>query len=389
MTVGAPVSVTGVALVDVPGLAGVLRAHQALGDGMDVVLTGTGTDIAHETALKRRADRLGLLMLGPDAGVARMGGIGFGVANALHDGPVAVVGTSAGAVREIGALLDGHGVGVRAQMGLGGRDLTEAVAAAGFRSALRRLRHDRGVGVLVAVLWPGHPAVRRELLAGMDDLPFPAVVCGVATAEEDLPAEVYLATTLESAARIAARLCGAEAAPPAGVRPRWVTGGEIRGLFTSAGLCAEAAGILGQHLGAEVHTNLAGDAGGDDPPHGGHRCIDVGDPRVHGVVPHPARDPRAIAEALADLRAEPRVRVVVLDVPLGYGAHPDPAAILAEAIAGLGRVRPQLTVIAHVVGTDRDPQGRAGQERALAAVGVRLAPSNAAAARLAAAMVAP
>lgn len=389
MTADTTTSGAGIAVVDIPGLGGVLRAHQALGDGLDVVLLDGGADVAHEAALKARARRRGLLVLGPAAGVARLGGVGVGVSNVLEDGPVAVIGTSAGAVREVGVLLDREGVGVRVQMGLGARDLSEAVDGAGMRAALERLRRDRRVGALVAVLWPAEPGVRSRLVDELGDLPFPVVTCGVPSGQAEPPEGVHLATTLESAARAAARLCGVEPAPPPAVRPRWVTGGDVCGVFTSAGLCAEAAGILGQHLGQNVHTNLTADLDGQVAGADGHRCVNVGDPRIRGALPHPARDPRVIGEALADLRRRPRVRVVILDVPLGLGAHHDPAGVLGEAIAELMRIRPQLTVVAHVVGTDRDPQGRAGQERALAAVGVRLAGSNAAAARLAAAMVAP
>ena len=76
---------------------------------------------------------------------------------------------------------------------------------------------------------------------------------------------------------------------------------------------------------------------------------------------------------------------MLLDVVLGYGAHADPAGALAPALAPLAQPRP---VIAHVCGTRGDPQDATRQERALRAAGVLVAPSNAAAARLAARAVA-
>jgi FdrA protein len=76
---------------------------------------------------------------------------------------------------------------------------------------------------------------------------------------------------------------------------------------------------------------------------------------------------------------------VLLDVVLGHGSHPDPAGELADTLAELARERP---VIAHVCGTDADPQNAARQEATLRQAGVVVAPTNAAAARLAAKVVA-
>jgi hypothetical protein len=46
-------------------------------------------------------------------------------------------------------------------------------------------------------------------------------------------------------------------------------------------------------------------------------------------------DPEARLERLRDLAGEGDVAVVLLDVVLGYGSHPDPAAMLAPACAEL------------------------------------------------------
>ena len=83
--------------------------------------------------------------------------------------------------------------------------------------------------------------------------------------------------------------------------------------------------------------------------------------------------------------ADPQTGLILLDVVLGYGAHPDPAGELAPAIrqaiqaaAAGGR---RLEVIAVVVGTDEDPQNLAGQMEQLAAVGAHVEQSNEAATR--------
>jgi FdrA protein len=79
------------------------------------------------------------------------------------------------------------------------------------------------------------------------------------------------------------------------------------------------------------------------------------------------------------------VAVVVLDVVLGYGSHPDPAALLAPACAGLaGPAGPR--VIVYVLGTDGDPQDLPRQRAAFGQVGAVVAPTAARAALAAAAI---
>ena len=72
------------------------------------------------------------------------------------------------------------------------------------------------------------------------------------------------------------------------------------------------------------------------------------------------------------------VGVLLLDVVIGHGSHPDPAGELAPVLRKL-----EIPVIAHVCGTDADPQHATKQEDTLRAAGVIVAPTNAAAARLA------
>jgi hypothetical protein len=95
-------------------------------------------------------------------------------------------------------------------------------------------------------------------------------------------------------------------------------------------------------------------------------------------------DPAVRDAPLAEALADPAVGLVLLDVVLGYGAHPDPAGHLIGAIAG--RDRPP--IIASVTGTDADPQPRIDQVRRLEAAGVIVAASNADAAALAVATLA-
>ncbi|WP_283806227.1 hypothetical protein [Bradyrhizobium viridifuturi] len=77
--------------------------------------------------------------------------------------------------------------------------------------------------------------------------------------------------------------------------------------------------------------------------------------------------------------------MILLDLVLGYGAHADPAEHLTRIVADRGRDAPVL--VASVVGTEQDPQGRSAQVRKLEQAGILVAPSNAQACELAVAIV--
>jgi FdrA protein len=103
------------------------------------------------------------------------------------------------------------------------------------------------------------------------------------------------------------------------------------------------------------------------------------------MIDHQLRNERIVKEA-----ADPEVGVILLDVVLGYGAHPDPAAEMVPAIkkaqALAARKRRRIAFVGFVCGTDGVPQDFARQEAALRDVGMVLAESNAQAVRIAAAI---
>jgi FdrA protein len=142
------------------------------------------------------------------------------------------------------------------------------------------------------------------------------------------------------------------AAPASG--GRW-----LRGLFVGGTMASEAKIIATGLLGSE-----------------GHSFVDFGDDTYTTGRAHPMIDPTVRLEHLARAAADPETAVLLLDVVLGHGAEPDPAALLAPALAGVRQ-----PVVVAVVGTAADPQGVDRQVRALAEAGAEVHRSNARATR--------
>jgi FdrA protein len=364
----------GPVLVSVPGASALVEAMDALDAGRDVMIFSDNVPLAQELTLKRTAAERGLLVMGPDCGTAVVGGLGLGFANAVLPGPVGIVAASGTGCQQLLALLDHAGVGVTSALGVGGRDLSADVRALSTTEALRRLDADPAVELVVVVSKPPADDVAAEVRSYADGLDTPVELALLGRGQPDLTA----------AAEQVLRRLGREAPtwPTYGEAEPATTGRALRGLFVGGTLCDEAMLVATEVLGP-VHSNipLSPDLGlGPDlaAPAGsaGHTMVDFGDDALTAGRAHPMIDPTLRLEHLARVAADDDTAVVLLDVVLGHGAEPDPAGLLAPAVAAVRQ-----PVVIAVVGTDADPQGLSRQVEALVAAGAEVHLSNAGATR--------
>jgi FdrA protein len=163
----------------------------------------------------------------------------------------------------------------------------------------------------------------------------------------------------------------------------------LRGLFSGGTLCYESLVLLRPRIGPiRSNTPLHPDEALDPVTRSRqHTIIDMGaDEFTQGRL-HPMLDPQLRLQRLRQEAEDPETAVILLDVVLGYGAHPDPAAALAPVIReACGQARAagrHLAVVGSVCGTDDDPQDAAAQRATLVEAGALIEDSNARAARLA------
>ena len=63
-----------------------------------------------------------------------------------------------------------------------------------------------------------------------------------------------------------------------------------------------------------------------------HTAVDLGEEEFTVGRPHPMIDNDLRIRRILQEARDPQVAVMLLDVVLGYGAHPDPASELGEAV---------------------------------------------------------
>ena len=359
------------ALIAVPGPDAVVDAHQALSAGLHVFLFSDGVSLEDEVALKRRARARGLLVMGPECGTAIVNGVGLGFANRVRRGSIGVVGASGTGLQELTTLVHRQGAGISHAIGTGGRDLHAVVGGITTLQALALLAVDDDTRIVVLVSKPSSPAVGDAVLGAAAATGKPVVACLLGY-EGAMPAGVRGAGTLEEAAVLAVELSGGGGGQAPALRGPDATPavrGAIRGLYSGGTLCEEARRLVGD---------------------GAHRFVDFGAEEYTRGRPHPIIDPSQRHAAILEAAADPSVGVLLLDLVLGDCAHPDPAGaldpVLAEAHERARRAGRELAVVAHVVGTERDPQDSARQEEILRKRGVTVCASNRLAALTARAM---
>lgn len=380
------------ALISTPGDSAYVEALDALRAGLHVMVFSDNVPVEQEVALKQEADERGLLVMGPDAGTAIVGGVGLGFANVVAPGPVGLVAASGTGAQHLTCLLDDAGVGVSHVLGVGGRDLKAAVGGRSTRQALHALDADPATDLIVLLSKPPDEAVAAEVRELAAELTTPVVFGLLGPTEGDLTAVAD--TVISELGRAAPPWASWGERPASGAEDREPGGDRLVGLFSGGTLCSEAL-IIAQATLGEVRSNVTGDPDlklTDEVTAPGHVLIDLGEDEHTRGRPHPMIDQQLRLERLAAEAAAPTTRVLLLDVVLGHGAHPDPAGELAPAIAAALAAAEQqgrpLDVVVSLCGTAGDPQDRDTQARVLAEAGAYVAASNADAARTAVAVIA-
>jgi FdrA protein len=365
-----------VALISTPGRYAFADAVDAIDAGLHAMVFSDNVPVAQEVALKEYADAAGVLVMGPDCGTAVLGGVGLGFANVVRPGPVGLVAASGTGAQHLMSLLDGAGIGISHCLGVGGRDLSEAVGGRSTLRALDLLADDEATELVVVVSKPPAASVASAVRAHADALGKPVLLALLGAGQPDLTA---------AARSVVETLGGTWAAPEhwTGTVPSGRAGGSLRGLFAGGTLCDEAMLVATGSLG-RIASNIPlqpGWALGDDLASDGHTMIDFGDDRLTRGRPHPMIDGSLRVDRLLAEVEDGTTGVVLLDVVLGHGASADPAGELAGAVrAATGAAVP---VVASVVGTRDDPQGLRAQVGTLVDAGAWVFLSNAAAARAA------
>jgi len=348
-------------LVSVPGRYAAGVARQALDLNKHVFLYSDNVSLEDEISLKKAAREKGLLVMGPDCGTAIINGIGLGFANRVRRGPIGLVGAAGTGLQAVTTQIHNLGGGISHAIGTGGRDLKSEVGAITAHQALDLLARDEETKVIVLISKPPSPDVATGLISAAQGTRKPVVLYFIGYPP---PARkignLHFAISLSEAAELAIETED-ERLETSGESP--VSSLYLRGLFSGGTLAYEV--LLGlQAILSPIYSNapITNNQLLKDPLHSeAHTIIDLGDEffmvgRLHPMIDNDLRIRRMKQEA-----TDPEVGMILFDIVLGEGSHPDPAGELVPVIKEIGEKRLETEFVAIVIGTDDDPQNLQSQ----------------------------
>lgn len=393
------------AIVSIPGEHARDVVLKLLDKGLSVHLFSDHVPPEHELELKQYARERGLLVMGPGAGTSIIGGKAIAFANIVKRGKIGVVAAAGTGLQEVTVLLSEAGLGVSEALGTGGGDVKAKIGGITTLQSIDALEQDPETSTVLVVSKPPDADVKKRILdhiasktkkqyvtcfVGPESYAVPANARGRIKATKTLHAAVIEAVRSAEPnrhAEIAKRfsISQSELVALANKISEGMSEKQryVRGLYTGGTFAYEALVILGRMIG-DVYSNAPIDTKlklVDSYKSEKDSIVDLGEEEFTVGRAHPMIDPTIRKMRLVEEAKDPEVAVIIMDVMLGYGSHSDPAGAMLSAVSDAKKIAERdgraLSILAHVCGTEQDPQPLSEQIAKLGNAGIEVFPTNA------------
>ena len=352
------------AVISIPGAYAALEADRALDQGLNVFMFSDNVTIEDEKALKEKAHAKGLSVMGPDCGTGIIQGVPIAFTNSVSKGSIGIIGASGTGIQELTTIIDRLGEGVNNAIGTGGRDLSTTVGGITMMDMIDAMEKDETVKVLIVISKPPAQAVREKISARLSGFSKPVITLFLGEKPEYHEENFYHTYTLDEAARLAVSLVRGKEVPEATVDVdesefyKAEDNKTIKAYYSGGTLANEAAMLIKDALNV---TDPPEDIEGYMLQLDGNIVVDLGDDAYTQGKPHPMIDPAKRIECMQEAVDDESTGVILLDIMLGYGSHPDMAGALLPTIKELqakaDAANRKVFFVATVCGTRRDYQG--------------------------------
>ena len=397
------------ALISIPGEYVKDLSLKLSNEGIHQQIFSDHVPLDDEFIIKKYAAKKGVLVLGPGAGTSIINGKGIGFSNVLRPGPVGIIAAAGTGLQEVSSLLDQCDIGVKYGLGVGANDPKEKIGGLMMLESLKVLEELPDIEIMAIVSKPPSLRVKNMIIdyivkhgkkkyvlafigAGHDGS-LPNSISSKIVQVNTLASAVFAIASLTSNQQYKLSLVRLHMKPEIlqnAVAKEWRRLGEqqkyIRALYTGGTFAYETQVILNGVL-KDLYSN-APTGGTKKLPSASkskkHSILDLGEEEFTQGRPHPMIDPTIRRLRLVEESQDPEVGVILMDFVLGYGSNPDPVGAvlneIAQVKANARKSGRYLSIVTHVCGTKRDPQGYDESIRKLENAGALVLPTNALAA---------
>jgi FdrA protein len=418
-----------IALISVPGEHVKALAFKLIDEGIHQQIFSDHVSMEDELEIKRYAVKNHVLILGPGAGTSIINGSGIGFSNAVTMGSVAIVAAAGTGLQEVSTLLDHCGIGVRHGLGVGGNDPKEKIGGLMMSEALKMLDECGDIDVINIVSKPPAASVQQKIIdhaTKHGKKKYVMTFIGSNASTENIEGKkvgstrrltgqskkIIITNTLTSSVYATAKHIADINKSESSMDPIYVKIEDLkriimtertrlkneqkylRALYTGGTFAYETQVILNGLAIKPLYSNVPltkAQLLRDAMRSFKNSVIDLGEEDFTKGRAHPMIDPTIRKLRIIEEASHDDVAVIVLDFVLGYGCNPDPVGSVIDEIRNAkmkaAKAKRHLSIVAHICGTRRDPQGYDRSLTRLKDAGVPVLPTNAFAAIAAAGIV--
>ncbi|MGM9874032.1 MAG: FdrA family protein [Bacilli bacterium] len=386
--------------ISLPGEYAFVEGMKALKKGLHVFMFSDNVPLEQEKIMKEYAYEHNLLCMGPDCGVALIGGLSLGAGSIIRPGRVGIVGASGSGAQEVGCLVEALGDGISSLIGTGGRDLNPMINGLMMKMGMKLLDQDDNTEVIVLVSKLADLNVMKEVLNDADKLQKPVVAVFLGSNEEIFKGHRTIAAfSLEAAAVEAVKLLGINKSlqiseeeiekiaesevKKFNSKQKYIRGLYCGGTFTEEGLIYYKNHIPNITLYSNISSKYTIKLDDKDVSKE-NTILDMGAEDFTEKLPHPVFEPNLRLKRLEKELLDDEVALITLDFITGPGVHEDPVTSFIELIKKHRQENKNyVSFIVNICGSIEDPQNILKIKEELKNAGVIVSFSNNETARIA------
>ncbi|MCS7227369.1 MAG: hypothetical protein NZ839_00200 [Endomicrobia bacterium] len=352
--------------------------NKILGHDLCLFVFSDNVPLEEEIFLKKLAVKKNVLFMGPDCGSAIINGIGLGFSNVVkvakeNEAGVGIISAGGSGLQAISCMIDNFGYKITEAVGVGGRDLSDEVGGITTIESIKVLEQDKRTKVIILFSKPPSEKVVKKIVNYLKNNCKKRYIVNFLGSKKykSYSDKIKFVTTTYEAVTTAIQFLSGKNIKKYTIElddkfNYWIKKMKktqrqyVRGVYSGGSLCDEAMVVLKNEGITEIYSNV--------PLEKKYKLlnpwksikntiVDLGDDIFTRGKPHPMIDFTFRKERILKEAEDNTVAVIMFDIILGFGAHPDPVGEIKDTLIQAQKIcNSDIIFSCCIVGTRKDPQ---------------------------------